>query len=90
NRDHIAYTNPDIFYIHRKSQSNKPFTSNSQNLSFCSGVHTCVGASFSLILLEMVAKIILKRLKHIKLKTVRIEETGINTRAPKSMVISVK
>ncbi|MBH9582132.1 cytochrome P450, cyclodipeptide synthase-associated [Staphylococcus felis] len=88
NRDPKAYTNPDIFNIHRKSQSNNPFTSHSQNLSFGSGVHTCVGASFSLIQLEMVAKIILKRLKHIKLKTVRLEETGIYTRGPKSMVIS--
>lgn len=88
NRDPKAYTNPDIFNIHRKSESNKPFTSHSQNLSFGSGVHTCVGASFSLIQLEMVTKILLKRLKNIKLKTMNLEEKGLYTRGPKSMVIS--
>ncbi|AIR83895.1 cytochrome P450, cyclodipeptide synthase-associated [Staphylococcus epidermidis] len=83
NRDPKAYTNPDIFNIHRKSESNKPFTSHSQNLSFGLGVHTCVGASFSLIQLEMVTKILLKRLK-----TMNLEEKGLYTRGPKSMVIS--
>ncbi|MEB5273742.1 cytochrome, partial [Pseudomonas aeruginosa] len=73
--------------IHRKSEYNTPFTSHSQNLSFGSGVHTCVGASFSLIQLEMVANILLKRLKNIELKTTSIEEQGIYTRGPQSMII---
>ncbi|MEJ7440297.1 cytochrome P450, cyclodipeptide synthase-associated [Staphylococcus hominis] len=87
NRDPKAYTNPDSFNIHRKSEYNTPFTSHSKNLSFGSGVHTCVGASFSLIQLEMVANILLKRLKNIELKTTSIEEQGIYTRGPQSMII---
>lgn len=88
NRDPEAYSNPDEFNIHRSSDNKSPFTSHSQNLSFGTGVHTCVGASFSLIQLEMVATLLLKRLKNIKLKTMEITEQGIYTRGPKSMVIS--
>lgn len=88
NRDPEAYTEPDKFNIHRKAENNTPFTSHSQNLSFGAGVHTCVGASFSLIQLEMVVKILLKRLKNIKLQSMNLEEKGIYTRGPKSMIIS--
>jgi len=69
NRDPNAFTNPDKFNIYRNSESSKPFTTHSQSLSFGAGIHTCVGASFSLIQLEMVANILLKRLKNIKLKS---------------------
>ncbi|PWZ61143.1 cytochrome P450, partial [Staphylococcus pseudintermedius] len=69
NRDPKAYTAPDEFNIHRKSKNNKPFTSYSQNLSFGFGVHTCVGATYALIQLELVVRTLLKRLKNIKLET---------------------
>lgn len=88
NRDPNAFTNPDKFNIYRNSESSKPFTTHSQSLSFGAGIHTCVGASFSLIQLEMVANILLKRLKNIKLKSMPLEEKGIYTRGPKSMIIN--
>ncbi|EGQ1719884.1 cytochrome P450, partial [Staphylococcus pseudintermedius] len=88
NRDPKAYTAPDEFNIHRKSKNNKPFTSYSQNLSFGFGVHTCVGATYALIQLELVVRTLLKRLKNIKLETNVLHERGIYTRGPKSLIIS--
>lgn len=88
NRDPNAYTNPDEFNIYRNLESNTPFSSHSINLAFGYGVHTCVGAKFSLIQLEIVANILLKRLKDIKLETTVLEEKGMYTRGPKSLIIS--
>ncbi|EGQ2953397.1 cytochrome P450, partial [Staphylococcus pseudintermedius] len=88
NRDPKAYTAPDEFNIYRKSKNNKPFTSYSQNLSFGFGVHTCIGATYALIQLELVVRTLLKRLKNIKLETNVLHERGIYTRGPKSLIIS--
>ncbi|EPC7177477.1 cytochrome P450, cyclodipeptide synthase-associated [Staphylococcus pseudintermedius] len=88
NRDPKAYTAPDEFNIYRKSKNNKPFTSYSQNLSFGFGAHTCIGATYALIQLELVVRTLLKRLKNIKLETNVLHERGIYTRGPKSLIIS--
>ena len=87
NRDSNAFNCPDEFNIRRRLEKNKPFTSHSQNLSFGYGVHTCVGATFSLIQLEIVTNILLDRLNGIRLKNFKLEEKGIYTRGPKSMII---
>lgn len=87
NRDPKAYSNPDLFDIHR-GEKNKPFTSHSQNLAFGKGAHTCVGASLSLIQLEMVANILLDKLDNIKLKeNNQLIEKGLYTRGPEKMVV---
>lgn len=90
NRDEEAFSNPNEFNINRRLDKNKPFTSHSQNLSFGSGVHTCVGAALSIIQLELVTNIILDRLKDIKLKDNNLVEEGIYTRGAKELLISFK
>ncbi|PCF51789.1 cytochrome P450, cyclodipeptide synthase-associated [Staphylococcus delphini] len=69
NRDPKAFINPDEFNIYRTLEENKILSSHSLNLSFGYGVHTCVGAAFSLIQLETVVSILIRRLKNIKLET---------------------
>ena len=88
NRDENAFSNPNEFNINRRLEKSNPFTSHSQNLSFGTGVHTCVGAALSLIQLELVTNIILDRLKDIKLKDNNLVEEGIYTRGDKELVIS--
>ncbi|MFQ3843248.1 cytochrome P450, cyclodipeptide synthase-associated [Staphylococcus pseudoxylosus] len=90
NRDEEAFSNPNEFNIYRRLEKSKPFTSHSQNLSFGSGVHTCVGAALSMIQLELVTNIILDRLKDIKLKDNVLVEEGIYTRGAKELMISFK
>ncbi|WP_105995323.1 cytochrome P450, cyclodipeptide synthase-associated [Staphylococcus agnetis] len=87
NRDPKVYSKPDEFNIFRNSEKNSPFTSHSQNLSFGIGTHTCVGAAFSLIQLELVAKILMRRLKNISLINPLLNEKGIYTRGPKTMKV---
>lgn len=86
NRDPKAFSNPDKFDIYRNVKENKTFNSHSQNLSFGYGTHTCVGASLSLMQLEVVANIILDNLKDIELnKFFTYEEKGLYTRGPVSL-----
>lgn len=86
NRDPKAFSNPDKFDIYRNIEENKTFNSHSQNLSFGHGTHTCVGASLSLMQLEVVANLILDNLKDIELdKFFTYEEKGLYTRGPVSL-----
>jgi len=88
NRDPEAFSNPEKFNIYRSDKENKSFNNHSQNLSFGHGTHTCVGASLSLMQLELVANIILDKLKDITLdQSFTYKEKGLYTRGPISLNI---
>ncbi|MBD8006155.1 cytochrome P450 [Bacillus norwichensis] len=91
NRDLEFFTEPDRFNIYRELNHQKVFSTHSQNLSFGYGTHTCVGASLSLIQLELVANIILDKLKNLEYeKNFVYAEHGLYTRGPKSLKLEFR
>ncbi|MED4074620.1 cytochrome P450, cyclodipeptide synthase-associated [Priestia endophytica] len=87
NRDPKAFENPDVFNLHRPDLDVKTaFTGIARHVAFGSGIHNCVGAAFAGTEIEVVANIVLDKLKNMKLEDeFSYKENGLYTRGPVSL-----
>ncbi|WP_330300257.1 cytochrome P450, cyclodipeptide synthase-associated [Streptomyces sp. NBC_00503] len=89
NRDPDAFTDPDVFDIHRPDLGTaRSFTAAAQHLSFGTGLHQCVGAAFARAEIETVAAMLLPLLGQVRYSPgFRYRETGLYTRGPASLLL---
>ncbi|MEV3915899.1 pulcherriminic acid synthase [Bacillus subtilis] len=89
NRDPEAFEQPDVFNIHREDLGIKSaFSGAARHLAFGSGIHNCVGAAFAKIEIEIVANIVLDKMRNIRLEEdFCYAESGLYTRGPVSLHI---
>ncbi|MFG2991685.1 cytochrome P450, cyclodipeptide synthase-associated [Streptomyces sp. NPDC048257] len=87
NRDPDAFTDPDVFDIHRPDLGTaRSFTAAAQHLSFGTGLHQCIGAAFARAEIETVAAMLLPLLDQVRYSPgFRYRETGLYTRGPASL-----
>ncbi|MFP3728215.1 cytochrome P450, cyclodipeptide synthase-associated [Priestia filamentosa] len=90
NRDPKAFENPDVFNLHRPDLDVKTvFTGIARHVAFGSGIHNCVGAAFAGTEIEVVANIVLDKLKNMKLEDgFNYKENGLYTRGPVSLPLT--
>ncbi|MFE5808949.1 cytochrome P450, cyclodipeptide synthase-associated [Streptomyces sp. NPDC056491] len=84
NRDPGAFSDPDVFDIHRPDLgAARSFTAAAQHLSFGAGLHQCVGVAFARAEIETVAAMLLPLLDEVRYSPgFRYREAGLYTRGP--------
>lgn len=89
NRDPEIFCNPDEFILDRGIKNDRlQLAKSAHHLAFGTGMHVCVGATFSLMQIELTAGLLLDRLLNLRFAhDFLFHEKGLYTRGPASLCL---
>ncbi|TDB52789.1 cytochrome P450, cyclodipeptide synthase-associated [Photorhabdus khanii] len=90
NRDPAIFHNPNTFDLYRrKNTASQQQERRKKHLALGTGMHSCIGAAFSLRQLEVSSNIILDRLHNLRFAdNYNYQETGVYTRGPSKLLLN--